>query len=121
MASCCRSVVCRSFSLETRMYPTSMSENLPLSCFRQSEQSDMFSEQILSGFHESVKAPWLGVGKHLFVEQSPPSGFCWRKRWRSARPRVHKTTRIDSAESRNRLTSTRICKGPPYIGFDPGF
>jgi hypothetical protein len=44
-----------------------MSENLPFSCFRQSEQSDMFSEQILSGFHEGVKALRLGVGKHLFA------------------------------------------------------
>jgi hypothetical protein len=30
----------------------------------------MFSEQILSGFHEGVKALRLGVGKHLFVGRS---------------------------------------------------
>ena len=29
----------------------------------------MFSEQILSGFHEGVKALRLGVGKHLFAVQ----------------------------------------------------
>jgi hypothetical protein len=45
-----------------------MSENLPFSCFRQSEQSDMFSEQILSGFHEGVKALRLGVGKPCFSD-----------------------------------------------------
>jgi hypothetical protein len=36
----------------------------------------MFSEQILSGFHEGVKALRLGVGKHLFfghTSLSPPS------------------------------------------------
>jgi len=65
----------------------------------------MFSEHIVAGFARGVKALRVGVGNHLFVEQSPPSGFCRRKRWRSARPRVHKTARIDSAQSRNRLTS----------------
>ena len=29
----------------------------------------MFSEQILPGFHEGVKAPRLGVGKHLVAAQ----------------------------------------------------
>jgi hypothetical protein len=45
----------------------------------------MFSEQILSGFHEGVKALRLGVGKHLIADRalgpqrplwgwSPPTG-----------------------------------------------
>ena len=53
-------------SLETRLYPTSMSEKLPFACFRLSEPSDMFFEQILPGCDGGVKAPRRGVGKHLF-------------------------------------------------------
>src|SRR4029450_7670334 len=40
--------------------------------------SDMFSEQILSGFHEGVKALRLGVGKHLFAAHS--------KSWETSAP-----------------------------------
>ena len=52
-------------SLETRMYPTSMSEKLLFACFRLSEQSDMFIELILPGCDRGVKAPWHSVGKPL--------------------------------------------------------
>ncbi len=52
-------------SLETRLYPTSMSEKLPFACFRLSEPSDMFFAQILPGCDGGVKAPRRGVGKHL--------------------------------------------------------
>jgi len=45
-----------------------MSENLPFLGFRHSTQSDMFSEQILSGFYEGVKVPQSGVGKHLIYD-----------------------------------------------------
>jgi len=45
-----------------------MSEKLPFAHFRLSQQSDMFSEQIVSGFHGDVKALGSSVGKHLFVE-----------------------------------------------------
>jgi hypothetical protein len=44
-----------------------MSEKLPLSRFRLSEQSDVFVERILPGFDGGVKAPQPGVGKHLFA------------------------------------------------------
>jgi hypothetical protein len=47
-----------------------MSEKLPLSRFRLSQQSDVFVERILPGFDGGVKAPQPGVGKHLFAEQA---------------------------------------------------
>jgi hypothetical protein len=53
-------------SLETRLYPTSMSEKLPFACFRLSEQSDMVFALILPGCDRGVKAPWHSIGKHLF-------------------------------------------------------
>jgi hypothetical protein len=39
---------------------------------RLSQQSDMFSEQILPGFHGGVKTPCPGVGKHLFAARAKP-------------------------------------------------
>jgi len=57
-------------SLETRMYPTSMSEKLLFACFRLSKQSGMFFELILPGCDRSVKAPWHSVGKPRVLDRA---------------------------------------------------
>ena len=58
-------------SLETRMYPTSMSEKLLFACFRLSKQPDMFFELILPGCDRGVKASWHSVGKPLIGDRAP--------------------------------------------------
>ena len=76
----CRSVVCRSLSLEPRMYPTSMSEKLPLSRFRLFERSDMCFEHILPGLDGGGKRVQPGVGNHLLYGQAQ-SAACVILQW----------------------------------------
>src|SRR2546427_11573106 len=80
-ASHCRSVVCRSLALETRMYFTSTFGKLLSGCFRIRPQSDMVFRTDLPDCAGGIKRAQPRVGKHLFAgcfmtrsrKISPPS------------------------------------------------
>ena len=80
----------------------------------------MFSEQILSGFHEGVKALRLGVGKHLFPGQA--------LQYAKGRSMPHSASKFEAdghehASAPTRLTSLHAMSAKTvrrYISAQPG-